>query len=441
MFKRGAPGNTFATFHARDFGFVIDPKCVSILSAKPYNAILNLIADLGSLDPAIVIKIYYPSYLADPALLSLVQNMKPILIQVANPESLPPFSLDRSIPKEMYDKLTESTQESNKALALLSLADALQSEGIITQDEILLKARYSIYQHHRILIIPLDEFGDCVEVFAHGHSVFWSASKPERYLTMDVFYQVTHWKGARFFNWFNSFQTNITTQELKENLRNALLNRYPFILYSRDMIRFYQLQKDHFYRRGLIERYGLALGYYVTTFYLLLWGMLEQLTIIAKHSKNLAVDERDCGIRSRKFLDEFGLKEPALKTLIQGHPFNDWINIMADMRHTAAHRMIEIPAPLLTQTEESEKSEEEILQIIRKENAFMYSVLPAEIMKDLESQMVWHWRVSKMKVVLPSMVLIKGRIGEYMRDPVMSVDYDLERLNALIDAFLIKLFG
>jgi hypothetical protein len=37
-------------------------------------------------------------------------------------------------------------------------------------------------------------------------------------------------------------------------------------------------------------------------------------------------------------------------------------------------------------------------------------------------------------------VEIKGRKKTYLRDPVGSIEYDLERLTALMDAFVIGLF-
>jgi len=45
-----------------------------------------------------------------------------------------------------------------------------------------------------------------------------------------------------------------------------------------------------------------------------------------------------------------------------------------------------------------------------------------------------------MKVVAPSMVIIKKDNGGYMRDPVLSVDEDLQFLTAIMDAFLVCLF-
>ncbi len=46
-----------------------------------------------------------------------------------------------------------------------------------------------------------------------------------------------------------------------------------------------------------------------------------------------------------------------------------------------------------------------------------------------------------MKVVAPNMVIIKNEEGTYMRDPVISIDHDLQYLTAIMDGFLVALFN
>ncbi len=47
-----------------------------------------------------------------------------------------------------------------------------------------------------------------------------------------------------------------------------------------------------------------------------------------------------------------------------------------------------------------------------------------------------------MKVIAPSMIVIQDKNGKtYMRDPVISLDYDLNMLHAIMDAFIVKLFN
>jgi hypothetical protein len=376
----------------------------------------------------------------DQATASQTTSLSPpfVLLQNISP---PLFELDSHLPSEVREQLLANTAEANRCASLLSLADVIQADGIVTADEILITARYPLYQRHRIRVIPLNELGDTVEVFAHGHSVFWSCTNEDRYMIFDQFYQRHHWKGSRFARWFLEVADTIASNELRESLRSALLNRYAFILYSRDMIRFYELQMDFFKRRKQERRFYMGVGFYVSTFYLFLWGMLEHLTIIAKWAKNLKVDERYCGIRSKRFWTEFSKIDTRLNTFLNQPRVKEWISVMAEMRHAAAHRDLALPSEILVETEESKKTDDEILEIIKRERSSMYgSFLGPIIMKAMEPMLIRMWRIKKMREIAPSVVMIKIDGVKQIRDPVLSVDYDLQYLTAVMDAFLIMLF-
>ena len=182
------------------------------------------------------------------------------------------------------------------------------------------------------------------------------------------------------------------------------------------MVRFFEIQRNHFTRRDLIGRFGLAVGYHVNASYLLLWGMLEQLTTIAKQMRGLALNERDCGIQKKQFWKK--LREPGLQAFVQQGRIGEWVNLMADVRHQAAHSTIPIPGEVFMDTEDSKKSDEEIRRIIQKERPLFYQLA---LVTGMESQMIQIWRVKHMKRLAPSMVVMRNRQGSggYMRDPVI----------------------
>ena len=279
-----------------------------------------------------------------------------------------------------------------------------------------------------------------IRVIAVGNSVFWSSAY-SRDIGFDIFYQMTHWKAMRLFKWWSQAISGHTTKEVVDHLRSALLNRFPYILYSRDMVRFYQLQRDYYIRRERLQMYGLAIGFYINTFYLMLWGMLEHLTIVAKYARKLDIAERACGIHSKAFWKEFRVVEKGLSEFVKGPTMTEWIGIMADMRHQAAHNMIPIPSLLVFETEESKKTDDEIIEILKKEKPHLYQFLDAASIGVMQPSWIADWRMKKMGIDAPGMVMISKPDGKsYMRDPVLSVDYDLSHLIAVMDAFLITLF-
>lgn len=326
------------------------------------------------------------------------------------------------------------------ALYLLSMADYCQSDGIITNNDVLKKYRYVIYDKFRIRIIAPSSLFDSLEVFLHGHSIFCSVKNSMDYLNADIYYQLSHYKCARYFKWFNGSLVARNNPELESNLRSALLNRYPYIMFSRDMVKFYEFQEDYYYRRGVERSYSLTVGYYLNHLMLLLWGMLDHLTVIAKHRFDLSIAEYRCSINNREFWDEMVSHHKGLHNFIHSKQVQEWIALMADMRHHGAHKTIKVPAPMLEAGSEPKISDEAIAKKLREENKAAYLLFP-QIMQNMESQNIAIWKIKRMRVLAQRMVYIRRRDGSsYMIDPVLAVDYNVERLNAIIDAFLCALF-
>jgi phosphoribosylanthranilate isomerase len=349
------------------------------------------------------------------------------------------FQLHEAVEKKMIEG-REKLPEMEHELSLLALSESSKADGIVTNSVLLIDHQYVIYQYHRIRIVPVGEFPDLIRVVAVGNSIFWSSAYG-RDIGFDIFYQMTHWKAMRLFKWWAQAISGQTTKELVDNLRGALLNRFPYILYSRDMVRFYQLQRDYYTRRQRLQMYGLAIGFYINTFYLMLWGMLDHLTVVAKHARHLDIPEKVCGIRSKEFWKVFRGVEDSLAGFVKGPKMTEWIVIMADMRHQAAHNMIPIPSLLVFETEDSKKTDDEIVEILKKEKPHLYQFLNAASIETMQPSWIADWRMKKMEIAAPSMVMISKPDGRsYMRDPVISVDYDLSYLIAVMDAFLVALF-
>ncbi len=207
------------------------------------------------------------------------------------------------------------------------------------------------------------------------------------------------------------------------------------------MVRFYELQLDYFHRRGLGRRFGTLLGYHMTNFYLYLWGMLEHLTLIANQVKWLGLRERRCGIESAKFWEALGKNDTALRAYIREGPILEWIGHMADARHAAAHRAMLLPTDIMSETEESRKTDAEIAAILRVEDPNLYTFFPEPIIESFEALAIEHWRHQKRRTDATNVVVVKKDADPYFRFAVTSIDYDVMMLNAVIYAFLVKLFS
>ena len=184
------------------------------------------------------------------------------------------------------------------------------------------------------------------------------------------------------------------------------------------------------------------MGYHVNNFYLHLWGMLDQLTLIAKYAKNIQLPDNKCGITSGTFWKEFRPRDEKLTMFMKKAPTTDWIRTMSDMRHRAAHNVVPMPTELLMHTPDSKKTDEEIWKIIKTEDQDTFGILPDEILEKMKPTMISHWRIDKMKRVMKDIVFFTREDGvKYSWSPVLSIDHDLNYLNSVIDTFLVRLFS
>jgi hypothetical protein len=74
------------------------------------------------------------------------------------------------------------------------------------------------------------------------------------------------------------------------------------------------------------------------------------------------------------------------------------------------------------------------------EDPDFYKGLPQRFVKDVERMRIENWRHDKMKIVSDDVINIEKAEGGYLRHPVASIDFDLARINAFIDAFLVGCF-
>jgi hypothetical protein len=366
--QRGTPANTFSTTPTRRFTFLFDPKYLSRLSEPHLAGIVPMVQALRNIDPPIVITFIRPVSLGEREDASY--SARSVFSDIARDDDVPRITLSKDLSARHRRALSHAVDD--RAVRLLSLSEFIQADGIITDEPSLNEARYKLLEHHQARIIPINECADWFEVCAHGHGVFWSTTERRRTFTVDLFYQWAHPKGRRLAKWFSDWRARLEARGIDEDIRNLILNRYPFLLSSRDMVRFYELQMAHFTRRGLQRRFSVPLGYYLSNFYLHLWGTLDHLTVVANKTLVLGLEQRSCGIESIRFWRAFGTKDRTVRAIMRAPKTIQWIDVMAHMRHAAAHRDMLLPTVLVKETDAYKKTDPEISAILETEDPDFY---------------------------------------------------------------------
>jgi hypothetical protein len=431
-----------ATLPTRDFVIVMDPHLLEhLLITYPLDGVLPLVADLARLRPPIRIRFLFAAYVATPAQQHIAESQETLLDVISNEAEIPEINISRNISRRVRERIERGAEGDCRGLRLLALSEHVKADGVLTTIPSLVESRWLLLQHHQIRIVPPEELADFVEVSARGHGVACAAPPAApMWPPPDALYQFTHWKGRRLFDWYSSAGTAFADGPLRELLRSALLNRYPFILHARDMVHFNQLQAHHYLRRGRGGVFRASINYHLTAFYTHVWGMLDTLAQIANRRLGLGVDPFRCHINRDDFLDALREKHPGLSRFIDEHG-GDWIAVIGDVRHPIAHSALRLQGDVMAETEESKKTDEQIAAILREEEPDRKG-LPADVYKTLEPLLISNWRISKLRLINDDVIRVEQPDGRgYLRHPVASIDFDIARINAFIDAFLVGCFS
>lgn len=423
----------------REFGFVIGPRCLDRISALPPAAFLDAAAQLAASSPAVKIQLSCPSFFG-PGDSRRLRDYRPFISDIQAPLGDGKFYVSKSLSSRHRKHLSAARESGQIALALLALAESLKADGVVSDATELLATRYALLAHHRIRVIPLEEFPRWIEICGIGHSTFVSAVGPHVNIPPDMFYQWLDQKNRSLIEWHSRMSQRVSP-ETAEDLRSIVYNRYPFVLYSRDMVRFFELQSDHVVRRSGQRRLSSFVGFHLVNLYFHTWGLLDHLTLVANRHLGLGVPENRCGIASDEFWSASATRAPLLRKAVKQPKLNDWIAVMADMRHPAAHKAMLLPTQLVSHTAESQLSDVEVLEILKKEDPELFERFDSDALRAMEPLMVSNWRFQKLKILADGVVHVQGQSRSYFRPALNSVDYDVRMLNEILDILIGELFG
>ena len=170
-FRRGTPGNTFATFPTRSFSFLVDPTALPELGVPKNMGALFLIRDLGALEWPVDVTLLWPTYI-DHVSPAGVSETVAILLgghleEVRDGGETRRFIASSHMAETARAALGGESSEQQRRRSLLALADDAQADGLVTGDDVLIAQRYDLLQHHRIRVVPVAEVADVIEVCAH----------------------------------------------------------------------------------------------------------------------------------------------------------------------------------------------------------------------------------------------------------------------------------
>ena len=230
-----------------------------------------------------------------------------------------------------------------KGRQLLPLFSALKCHLLLTENPILLGEKKEL-EKRGCIVVDLAQVAREVEVFLVGNGVFISSQEGVTSLawgyTAQTFYPMTN----PLFRRYEQLWAKVA--QLRQNARAnryfqaALYHRYSFMQYARDHIE-YEMRQASLVQDW--QPHHFLASYHLNSFYIMLWGFLDNLAWAFNHIYSLGFAEGTreaaaCTFRGKKYKQFIRSKSPAVWAVITDAETDKWIGDLAIKRHPAAHR-------------------------------------------------------------------------------------------------------
>ena len=356
------------------------------------------------------------------------------------------------IPEEISEKMPDLKNLRDVVTEAVSLAVEHKCAFFLTHIELNKEKVVELKEKYNLEVVNIETLKTKLEFFTQGFFNYYKFSSEGLYgidnpavahQMTDIFFQsvLSPW-------WHSVVSSEDYTDEVKERIRSFTHNRYVDILVSRDNVQFYKLQQHiDDVRTGQADNthqsFQSGVRYHLNYYFYLLFGALDHLAVLTndlfeiEHEHKLEISFNDFG-NKKKFIKKVKVKSEKIHSVIMEPDFQEWLNILRQIRDASSHReMFAVPALLIT-TPQSELSNEEIDAIIYKDHPPIdkeveHLFTPEQVQNriDLDRH---QFRVSKMKKGLEQFAEITDRDGKTaLIDPVDRMDLDIENLNKLIE--------
>ncbi|MFA4941459.1 MAG: hypothetical protein WC582_02580 [Patescibacteria group bacterium] len=302
----------------------------------------------------------------------------------------------------------------------------------------------SDFKDKNILIVDLPDLLNFIESFLSGFFNFFKFNSPVFGLTNpDMAHMMTSPLFQKVLFKTSDLLVAKNNRILNEFSRTLFFNRYPDLLISIDKIKFYYLQRNIYiaeYGKTSLPEFDGYLRYYIYVYYSLLWTICDINAWIINYALELGFDEsnrkdrNNIGLSKNKkdFFERLKGKSSELADYLLNEKFQEWIGLVADVRHQNSHRNSSIASALFyTDGKVDKMTDEEIDKILYPEgkvidNQELFSQEFIENQKRLDRT---KYKISKMEKVMDTFIVLDG--GKRLFDPIARIKTDLGMLETL----------
>jgi len=311
--------------------------------------------------------------------------------------------------------------------ALIGDADIVVSEKLVGEPECVTR-----FQKLHIELAGIQRAKHGCEVFVRGHEVPWSFRLPAWLMPWTPFYSMVD-PDIQAMEQFRSLAIRKgVSPEVQERTRSLGLNRWSAIAYTRDKLLFYTIQRRRANRHKLEKQdFSFELAYHLTTYFLLFWGALDQISWIVNEICGLgftAAQWRRVGVSKREFLDRLRERAPEMLMIFQEPEFLRWIDVLRRARHYVAHQGTAMLSPLFEKPAQ-EPSQPEVDRDIEQwaEWRELAGRWPPAMMETFRPIFRAKWYARNHRQISDAAFVIQGTTDSAIIFPLQNIEWEYER--------------
>ncbi len=277
------------------------------------------------------------------------------------------------------------------------------------------------------------------EIFVRGHDEPWAFTDPMFDAPWGTFYFFAEnhilLAGQKFLDACHKKGVDGQVQEIG---RSLVYNRVPNILFTRDRLLFYEMQQAAAKRaKWQRQKFQFEVGYHLNFYYILLYGAFDHLAVMLNGLLGLGLAVRDVTATGKAFLTELQKKAPELHAMFTAPNTIDFIERIASVRHSSAHRSQVMPAPIYEKPDHEPTAAELDEEISAKGLDIELQFFPAGPVRDaIRESIRFRLKVSKYKILIEDAVYIETKKFKGFINPLIDTEWNFSKFYAFFSEVL-----
>jgi hypothetical protein len=291
-------------------------------------------------------------------------------------------------------------------------------------------------------IVPILDVSQTVgeaQIFLRGHSVPWDSRRG--IVPFSVLYAVSEPVMRRLQSLHTALAQRNDGSPVVETARSLAYNRASSICFTRDRLRFYGIQRRIAARRQPGElHYPMEVGYYLSHYYLLIFGAFDQMCRIAAPLFQTGIDADDLfkiGVRKKAFLNALATSAPDVHDLFTDSQFVEWFTVLSAARHFVAHQGQASSNPMLRKAE-VDVSDDDLDRQLNSDGAWreLIETLPPDVAEEARRILRFELRVRTYEQVAEDTMVFTTKNGVVVTRPLANVESDFLTFRRFADNFV-----